>query len=102
MPAASSSKASKTAYSPVLRRERKDEAGTEAGRSQSGTNPFEPTACCGRSIIFWVLAATLVSVIVAVILTISFVLTSYKFGGQEDRYFVSVLEIQSKLAYVRM
>ena len=79
-------KPSKAAYSPVLKRERKD-GHAEGGRprGQTGQNPFESNACWGRSVVFWVLAAVLVVVIVAVILTISFVLTSYQFGGGDDR-----------------
>ena len=84
MPAAT--KASKAAYSPVLRRDRKDDSESGPGvRNRSGSNPFEPNTCWGKSAVFWALSATLIAVIVAVILTISFVLTSYQLDSPEDR-----------------
>ena len=58
-------KPSKAAYSPVLKRERgKDEAEGPRTRASGDQNPFESsTACWGRSVIFWVLAAVLIAVI---------------------------------------
>jgi hypothetical protein len=74
----------KTAYTPVLRREKKED--NPQGRREPGENPFEaPSLFWGRSLIFWIMTVVLISVIVAVILTIAFVFTSYPMGSAEDR-----------------
>ena len=76
----------KTAYTPVLRGERKEAADASGDRRQPGENPFEgPSLFWGRSLVFWVMTVVLISVIVAVILTIAFVFTSYPIGSVEDR-----------------
>ena len=75
----------KTAYHPVLRRERKEDEAKDRPQA-AGENPFEaPTLFWGRSLIFWVMTVVLITVIVAVILTIAFVFTSYPMGSAEDR-----------------
>ena len=78
-------KASKASYSPVLRRDRKEDSESGPG-ARTRSNPFEQNGCWGKSAVFWGLSATLVTVIVAVILTISFVLTTYHLDTiTEDR-----------------
>ena len=79
-------KASKASYSPVLRRDRKEDSESGPG-ARTRSNPFEQNGCWGKSAVFWGLSATLVTVIVAVILTISFVLTTYHLDTiTEDRF----------------